>query len=198
LTRRISHDSQFPSEYEATEYKGAINGEQGDGDTAFDEQAIDTREDWDGMFHRLVRFNQRFGHSRISQRDKNYAKLGRWLHRQRHVALSDDYPDRKIRCRQKRQERREKLERLGVTFGKDDKSVDQRWVARVSELKRFHRLHGHACVLENHPKYRKLARWLNIQRSIALSATHPQRIQCRDVRAMRKGELEKLGVCFQD
>ena len=128
---------------------------------------------WEARFQELKEFKEEHGHCKVPQ--KHPSGLGNWMYRQRSNKASGRLDAG----------RAQKLEELGfqwVTMGTKEEKQD-RWEARLRELKEFKEEHGHCNVPRGHPG--GLWDWVNRQQRVGKEGS-PQ-----DADRMQK--LEELG-----
>mmetsp|Transcript_4747 Transcript_4747/g.13168 ORF Transcript_4747/g.13168 Transcript_4747/m.13168 type:complete len:1067 (-) Transcript_4747:263-3463(-) len=107
---------------------------------------------WEQRFRELAEFSAAVGHCQVPARYGDNPKLGHWLRTQRlEYAQGTLSPERAARLRS-----------LGVRWGKRQKQRrSSGWYRRLSEIREFHKQHGHSHVPRS---MAKLSDWANLQR----------------------------------
>lgn len=128
-------------------------------------------EQWFSNFQQLEQYKEKFGHCNVSQVDKVYKKLGRWLNDQR-----VNYSRGKIL-----EHRKDLLEQLGVIWN----VKEHEWNSKLQMLKDFYQKYGHFDVKQNDKEFGGLYNWLF-------------RIKKNGTSTERKNKLEEIGFDTND
>lgn len=109
-------------------------------------------EKWKQKFYELVEFKQTYGHCLVPQTGSKpvHIRLARWVAKQRHLSKNGLLPD----------DRRRRLEGIGFSFS----PADERFSARVEQLRQWAEAHGHANVPRSWAEDPGLARWADAVR----------------------------------
>lgn len=117
---------------------------------------------WEEKFVRLVRFKERFGHTRVATEWKEDKVLGRWVEHQR----------ARVRMGTMSSDHRRRLKKLGFQWELDEPRVeeqDRHLELMLARLAAYRKRYGHACVLRS--RDRALAEWIQSQRYYRASGT---------------------------
>lgn len=124
-------------------------------------------EQWFSNFQQLEQYKAKFGHCNVSQVDKVYKKLGRWLNDQR-----VNYSRGKIL-----EHRKDLLEELGVIWN----VKEHEWNSKLQMLKDFYQKYGHFDVKQSDKEFGGLYNWLF-------------KIKKNGTSTERKKKLEEIGI----
>jgi hypothetical protein len=117
-----------------------------------------TEEDrWERRFGQLLRFRERFGHTRVPARWPDDRRFASWVARQRKLKKTSRLT----------RERQARLEAIGFAWSDPRPAVairEAHWLKRLSQLAEFQAAHGHCDVPEGGP-HKTLACWVKIQRN---------------------------------
>ena len=121
---------------------------------------------WLAMLEQLSLYKMKFGDCNVSQLNKDYKKLGRWVNDQRL-----NYSRGKLH-----ENRKELLEKLGFIWNKKEHEFD----LKVKMLQEFYQKNGHFDVKQNDKEFGGLYDWLH-------------RIIKKGTTEERKKKLESVG-----
>jgi hypothetical protein len=138
-------------------------------DVADPEASLHQRQ-WDEMYQHLVGFKETHGHPNVPHSFTKWG-LGPWVDWQRREARKGFLDPR----------RAEKLNAIGLTWGKD---FDERWEENFERLLAFKRKHGHCKV---QVKNGKLGSWVSEQRKHRVKRT---------LKPKREARLEAVGFIW--
>jgi hypothetical protein len=128
---------------------------------------------WDSMFARLARLGAQLGHLQVRPTQVADRRLRSWIAAQRHLHTT----------RRLLPERERRLRELGFSFN----TKTDRWTARASELECFIRAHGPWVNPPRSGATLLLARWIDVQRTLAAKGELPER---------RRQALQALGFVW--
>ena len=106
---------------------------------------------WQAMYAELITFHKEYGHGSVSKSYSANKVLGRWVGRQRSLAINGALST----------ERRYKLEALGIVL---EDAREANWQEMYVELVAFKENHGHCNVPLTHTANPSLGRWVKDQR----------------------------------
>lgn len=109
---------------------------------------------WEEMFQRLKMFYNKYKHSRVPVRSKEFSKLGDWVAEQRENKdkLSKD--------------KRKKLMQLKFEWNIQEylqNEINRHWEEKFKQMEEFYRQHGHSRITQRH-RIRGMVRWMQTQR----------------------------------
>ena len=94
----------------------------------------------------LLEYQQIYGHMNVSQLDKKYRRLGRWLNNQRTFKKRGTLS----------KEKEDRLNEIGIVWNVPEAN----WNQRLGELSEFYKKHGHFKVPSDYIEYPKLYNWI--------------------------------------
>jgi hypothetical protein len=108
---------------------------------------------WESMFSQLLEFQKVHGHTNVPQKVKPYEKLANWVRNQRR----DKKANRPIM-----KERSKRLDAIGFSW----RLVEpQGWEKMFATLVEHKKIHGNCNVPQRWPENKRLAKWVNTQRT---------------------------------
>ena len=134
------------------------------------------RVGWESMYEALAAFQRARGHCRVpaSRRDKDRARLARWVFAQRNARRRDELTRERIR----------RLDKLGFAWD----PWEEKWEKMFAALVKYKKTHGDCQVPAGWPPNPELAAWTRSQRSGASQGTLSSR---------RRKRLAQLGFRFR-
>ena len=131
---------------------------------------------WEEKFARLVKFKEKYGHTRVPRHWKGDGALGRWVEHQR----------ARYRKGEMSADHKRRLKKLGFAWEIEEPTVeahDQHMERMLERLKEYRAMYGHGTVLRS--RDRALAEWLQQQRSYRSAGV---------MRKSRRQKMDEAGV----
>ena len=150
---------------------------------------------WDARFKELSVYKEKFGHCKISSKEKKYTALRNWLGKQREAYKAYYRKDSsKAETNAAARKRFHKLQMIGVSL----EPFSTNWNCKFQELILFQRKHGHCKVpQQGNSTYTRLGQWLGRQKKDLRPVSEMAR-RCQmsfTARDIERGRLlESVGV----
>ena len=131
--------------------------EQPEAQVSAHEDVKKNQEKWDDRFQQLLAYKKKFGHCKVSSKEKEYKSLRNWLGKQREA-----YKIYKTSGKGGlNAEQIGRLDLIGVSL----EPYSTSWNARFQELKLFERQHGHCRIpQQGNSMFKRLGQWLARQK----------------------------------